>query len=151
MEDVAGCSLTGKMYPEDRVHLHENHGDSIHVHAAGVSWEHFFSNIGFTVGPDFIYSSSGMLLSNDKKQVHFVLNGKVVDFPLKNLINSEDALLVDFGETDTKTLLQRYNDIPKDAGEYNEKYDPASCGGNNENAILVLVQNFLHTFSRDHH
>jgi len=31
-EDVAGCSLTGKMYPEDRAHLHENNPDTIHVH-----------------------------------------------------------------------------------------------------------------------
>ena len=32
MEDVEGCSLTGRMNPEDRVHLHENNGDTIHIH-----------------------------------------------------------------------------------------------------------------------
>jgi len=32
MEDVAGCSLTGQMSPESRAHLHENNGDTIHIH-----------------------------------------------------------------------------------------------------------------------
>jgi len=33
MEDVAGCSLSGEKMPKDRVHLHENNGDTIHIHS----------------------------------------------------------------------------------------------------------------------
>jgi len=49
MEDVSKCSLGNTVYPKDRAHLHENNGNTIHVHAAGVSWEQFFSNVGFTI------------------------------------------------------------------------------------------------------
>jgi hypothetical protein len=97
MEDVAGCGLTGLVYPKDRVHLHNQDGDSIHIHSDGVSWEHFLSNIGFTFGPDFIYSSgSGMLLVGEKNKLSFILNGKTVEFPLKELITSKDTLLINF-------------------------------------------------------
>jgi len=44
MEDIVGCSITGKISARDRVHLHENNGDTIHVHHDGVTWGHFFSN-----------------------------------------------------------------------------------------------------------
>ena len=43
-EDIEWCSITGKQNPEDRVHLHERNQDTIHIHADGVSWGHFFAN-----------------------------------------------------------------------------------------------------------
>lgn len=48
MEDIAGCSITGNLSAKDRAHLHENNGETIHIHHDGVTWGHFFANIGFT-------------------------------------------------------------------------------------------------------
>ncbi|NDK09673.1 hypothetical protein GW846_02745 [Candidatus Gracilibacteria bacterium] len=152
MEDVAACSLSGVVYPQSRVHMHNNDDDSIHIHAYGVSWEHFFNNIGYNIGSDFIYGESvGLLQNNENNSLQFVLNGEKLDFPVFNLINSEDTLLVYYGNEDTQNLNQAYNSIDQDAVEYNAKYDPGSCGGTNENSITVLVTDLLKSFSSEGH
>ncbi len=152
MEDVAGCSLTWKVYPASRVHMHNNDDDSIHIHAAWVSWEHFFNNIAYNIGPDFIYSKeSGLIENNTNNSLQFVLNGKKVDFPLYNLINSEDTLLVYYWNKNDENLLEAFGTINQDASEYNSKYDPGSCGGTNENGIVVLVHNLFESFTWTDH
>jgi len=91
-----------------------------------------------------------MLSETPTRTMKFVLNGEEVPDPLKELIHSEDTLLVSFGNEDSATLQKEYSEIPEDAGEYNEKYDPASCGGTNENGVLVLIQNFFDGLSHHH-
>lgn len=38
MEEVSRCNVTIGVKPEDRIHLHENKGDIIHVHMAASTW-----------------------------------------------------------------------------------------------------------------
>ncbi len=42
MEEVARCNVTIGVLPEDRIHLHENMGDLIHVHMAASTWGDLF-------------------------------------------------------------------------------------------------------------
>lgn len=51
MEEISSCSKDGDLRPEDRVHLHENNPSTIHIHADGVAWGHFFANIRQIVTP----------------------------------------------------------------------------------------------------
>lgn len=144
MEDVSACKITNDILPNERVHLHNNDGDSIHVHHEGVSWQHFFQNIGFTFENEFIYSASwGIQEYTGDSQAKFVLNGKIVKNPTSKLIHSEDALFIYYGAISDEELLKLANSMPKDAHEYNGKYDPGSCWGTNENAFLVLTRDFF--------
>jgi len=140
MEDVAGCSLTWLIYPKDRVHLHENNGETIHIHDEGVSWGHFFANNWFTFGSSYIALDDGRVLTDtDDKSMTFVLNGKVVDNPFNTLIKSKDRLYINYWSEDEQTVIDASSFVSENAWEYNAKYDPGSCGGSNENGIVVLI------------
>lgn len=145
MEDVAGCSLTGKMYPEDRVHLHENNPDTIHVHAEWVSWGHFFANNNIVFGENFIKLDSWEVKN---WAMSFILNGEEVRNPFNDLIKSEDRMLIAYNSSDAETL---YETVSDNAPEYNEKYDPGSCGGTNENATLAILRDFVHSLHTPSH
>lgn len=60
--------------------------------------------------------------------MHFILNGKEVANPSNSLIRSEDRLLVVYGNESPENLQQEFDSVSRNAGEYNNKYDPGSCG-----------------------
>ena len=38
MEETSRCNITTNVKPQDRIHLHENKGDLVHVHMAAATW-----------------------------------------------------------------------------------------------------------------
>lgn len=38
MEEISRCNITTDVKPEDRIHLHENKGNLVHVHMAASTW-----------------------------------------------------------------------------------------------------------------
>ncbi len=144
MEDVAGCSLTGEMLPKDRVHLHENNGETIHIHHEWASWGHFFANNGFTFWESFLTNNQEEIYVNSQtRKLSFILNDEQVDNPFNKLIRSQDRLLIVYGEESPVELQTLFAWVSDNAGEYNSKYDPGSCWGTNENGIAVLVRDRL--------
>lgn len=141
MEDVAGCSLTWEMYPEDRVHLHENNPDTIHIHDIWVSWGHFFSNIWIVFDSQFLSAGDGQVFEETQdKEITYILNGEKVRNPFNDPIRSEDRLLVSYGAESRAEIDKQYESISTNAGDFNGKYDPGSCGGTNQNGFIVLIQ-----------
>ncbi|MCD5375409.1 hypothetical protein LR010_03100 [Candidatus Gracilibacteria bacterium] len=59
-----------------------------------------------------------------------------------------------FGETylslDSDEIFQN-NDVSKVQYVINGKYDPGSCGGSNENGVLVILREFVHSFHSMEH
>jgi len=152
MEDVAGCSISWWLAPEDRVHLHENNQDTIHIHHEWVSWGHFFGNIGFTFGENYLALDSWEVLQNNEDlAVRYILNGKLQKNPFNKAISSKDRLLVAYGSENMWELLELYENVSDNAWEYNDKYDPGSCGGTNENAVKALLTDFIHSFHNMEH
>lgn len=152
MEDVAGCSLTGKVYPKDRAHLHENNGDTIHIHNDGVAWGHFFANNNIYFDTDHLKMDDGELYnSNENSTITYILNGVKIENPYNKLIHSKDRLLIAYGAYWEDELNKLYDTVSDNAGEYNAKYDPGSCGGTNENGILVILREWLHSLHGGHH
>jgi len=140
MEDIAACGIGGVIYPSHRAHLHENNGETIHIHHEWVSFGHFFSNIWFSFGENYIVNDESKIYQEAAwDQVTFILNWKIVENPFNRLIKSEDRLLISYGSESEEVLLERYSSVSNNAGEYNAKYDPGSCWGNNENGIVVLI------------
>lgn len=144
-EDVAGCSISGEIVPEDRAHLHENNQDTIHIHAPWVSWGHFFANNGFAFWADYLILDSGDKYFNTQSaQVQYVLNGKLVRNPYNKNISSKDRLLINYWDVSEEGLMDLYNTVSDNAGIFNDKYDPGSCWWTNENGIWVLLTQWVH-------
>lgn len=147
-EDVASCSAWDEIFPKDRTHLHENNGDTIHVHHGGVTWGHFFANNGITFSNTHISFDSWqrILTSDETNTLTFVLNGEVVSDPFNRYMLSEDKLLVSYWtQSADEAIAELYPQIVSNAWEYNEKYDPGSCAGTDENVIWHLFKKMFHS------
>lgn len=152
MEDVAGCSLTWKLYPKDRAHLHENNGETIHIHDDWVAWWHFFANNDFVFSENFISSNDSKVYINSwDRRLKFILNGEEISNPYNKLIESQDRLLIIYGTQTDEESMKIFQTVSTNAWEYNSKYDPGSCWGTNENGIKAILREFIHKFhSMDH-
>lgn len=131
---VCGSSSTGD--PVARVHLHDNIKHVIHVHDRGVTYGHLMANLGFNLGDNILQTRTQAYLNGEAGQLRFILNGREVISVANKLIGDEDVLLIDYGEADSATLMQRWQAIPRDAAAANTVQDPQGCRGDNEPASL---------------
>jgi hypothetical protein len=131
MEAVATCAATDVVRPAERVHMHNNEGDVVHVHHTGVAWGHFFDNLGMDVGPDYlIMDRERRFFEGEGGTLKFVLNGFVVGEISALPIGSGDRLLISYGpESPEQVVDEQFPRVPADAEEYNERDDPAGCSG----------------------
>ena len=145
-EDIWKCKIDWEMSPRDRVHLHENNQDTIHVHHEWVAWGHFFSNNWFSFWENFIINDEwNIFKTNEFDKLTYILNGKVVSNPFNRMIRSEDQLLINYWfETEEFIIKNRFTKVSKNAWEYNHKYDPWTCSWTNENSIIFLIKQLLH-------
>ena len=147
-EDVAGCSIGDTIYAKDRVHLHENNPDTIHIHHDGVTWWDFFANNDMMFNESVFVMDDGEIYSNNEKDtLRFILNGNEMKNPSNFLINSADQLLIAYGEESVDELtLGKFLDVSDNAAEYNAKHDPGSCSGGHGNSKIALIEQFFHSF-----
>lgn len=136
-EEVAACSAHDSHDPKLRVHMHDHNPALVHVHADGVTWGHFFANLGYNLGRQSIETETGIYVDGqDDNELTFILNGQKVASPMNQVIRSEDKLLINYGTEDDAELQTRAAAIPDDAGEANTKPDPAACAGAHETSWL---------------
>ncbi len=146
MEDITQCATDpSKQRPVDRTHFHENNGDLVHVHAAGVTWGHLMANIGWSFWKDYIVDDLGKVYLNSLAWgMHFVLNGKKVSNPFNRLITSEDRLLVYYGNLSDDAIIKTiFPKVASTARAANKEDDPQSCGGSSE-GLLGNIENMFH-------
>lgn len=132
MQDIATCRVDASLVsPQDRVHLHQLIDDVVHVHAAGVTWGHFFANLGWLVGDDLVVTDSGQRHSGgDGRQLTFVLNGARVPSIANREIGSLDRLLVYHGPagTSAEDLDRLFETVPESADAFNQSHqDGPGC------------------------
>lgn len=150
MQDVAGCSISWEIMPQDRVHLHENNGDTIHIHAHGVSWWHFFANNNFYFDSERIVSDSKQEFKiSENNSISFILNGKTINNPYNRSISSQDRLLIAYWDYSGAELQNLFEKVSSDAGEYNQSYDPGSCSWKQQNTILEILREIF-SLSHEH-
>jgi hypothetical protein len=138
-EEVQACVDHGVANPKSRTHMHNQDASLIHVHDGGVTWGHFFANLGYGLTDKAVQNDETVFTDADGKKLKFILNGKEVDTVANRVIASEDVLLINYGDEDTATLDQRFKTIPHNAHEFNGKYDPGGCSGNEQ---LTLAKRF---------
>jgi hypothetical protein len=134
MEDVFQCMADPSMQrPEDRVHMHENNQDVVHVHASGVTWGHLLANLGFGIGEKYLETDQGRLAEEGENTLKFILNGRPIGSVRNQQIGNQDRLLISYGpESVEQVLATQYPVVEENAGVYNTMPDPASCSGQAE-------------------
>lgn len=134
MEEVSACGAAGAgLRPEDRVHMHDNEHDIVHVHHDGATWGHLLANLDMAVGEDYLLLADGRHLLADEARPVFVVNGLAVPSVHNRLIRSGDRLLISWTAADPAEIMEReYVQVADDAEEYNLRMDPASCAGHTE-------------------
>ena len=144
-EDVAVCSAYEEMKPKERVHMHNQVNDSVHVHDEGVTWGAYFQNLGWAIDGDFIKTDSALLVENDDNDVTFILNGQDQPDITNMLIGNEDRLLISYGKYDADTAKAQFDTIKATAAKHNQTQDPASCSGSQ---APTMKDRFRHIFDR---
>ena len=128
-EEIEACGGSDVNNPKIRGHMHDQVNHVVHVHDNGVTWGHFFANLGFSLSNDALQTDNDILVDDEGGELNFWLNGKPATTVANSAIGNEDVLLVSYGDTEKNELQQQYDLITKDAAEYNKRDDPSSCSG----------------------
>ena len=149
MQDVAACRTDpDAIRPVDRVHLHENDHDVVHVHHPASTWGHLMTNLGMALGEDFLFTADGVRYFDGAwpesaegtlrggagmPRLVFVRNGLQVPTLHDQPIRSEDRVVISFGtETPEEVLETRLPQVADNAAQHNEQADPGACMGSHE-------------------
>lgn len=139
-EEIASCSSHEFVDPKHRVHMHNEESHLVHVHADGVTWGHFFANIGHGITKDLLQTDTDIYIDGQNdKNLKFYLNGEYVDSIANKLIDSEDVLVIDYGITSDEKIISEFDAIPRDAHEANNTQDPATCSGSTQSSSDKLL------------
>lgn len=134
-EEVTACSDKQQNNPKSRVHMHDNKNDLVHVHDVAVTWSHFFDNLGYTFADGLLVTPKGIYQNSTDAKFSYILNGKKISNVAGNVIGSGDTLLINYGTENENVVMDRYNAISRNAVEYNDKPDPSSCSGDENEPI----------------
>lgn len=131
MQSVVRCAGTEVVDPAERVHMHNNEGEVVHVHHTGVAWGHFLDNLGMDAGSDYlVVDGQRRFFDGERGTLKFVLNGFVVGEISTLPVEPGDRLLISYGpETSQQVLESQFPMVADNAGEYDERDDPAGCAG----------------------
>jgi hypothetical protein len=146
-EESADSSCDNEGHDEDaagRMHMHNNVNDVVHVHDHLVTWGHFFQSIGWAFDKDYAKTASQVLTAEGQNKVTFTLNGQPVEDINNLIIESEDRLLINYGNTPQDQLDEYYKSVASTAGKYNTSADPASCGaGESKDSFSDRLKNLF--------
>lgn len=139
-QEVAACAVHGAIQPAQRAHMHDNLNSVLHVHDEAVTWQQFFTNLGWTLGPDFIQTGDKVIHHEDEtNKLHIVLNGQDLTgltSIANQTIKDEDRLLISYGDIDSGAIQKEYKSVPTTAHHFDITPDPASCAGQMEHVTL---------------
>ncbi len=135
-EEVTSCDVHDADDAGGRAHMHDQNSGLVHVHAPGVTWSQFFTNLGYTLGNKVVVTDGGVYADGqDGNKLVFVLNGQTVRSVQDRLIKSTDRLLINYGKEDATALDARFKALPDDADKANKTSDPAACSGGQDTSL----------------
>lgn len=142
MEEVAACRSSDEgILPEERIHMHENDHDLVHVHHEGATWGALMANLGMSLGDDHLFLADARRLeANDSTRLVFVLNGLAVPSVHNRVVRSGDRLLISYTSDPAAAERNEFAQVRDDAEIYNEMQDPASCAGHGELSLLERLR-----------
>jgi len=142
MEEVSACSASDKgILPTQRIHLHENEDDVVHVHHPGATWGALMANLDMSLGDRHLFTADGerYFRGEDGRSMVFILNGIAVPSVHNRVVASGDRLLISVG-AEPGAAEREYARVADNALEYNEMMDPASCAGHGALPLLTRLR-----------
>lgn len=108
---------------------------------AASTWGDLFANIGWGIGTDYVNSGyNNMRLTDNMHSLYYIINGAIVLNPANIPVESTDRLVVWYGTGTSKEILAKWDTlVDRDAMEYNQKSDPASCSANTYGWLSPIV------------
>ena len=132
-EEASACNAENANQPSSRAHMHDDKAHLIHVHAAAVTYHHFFNNLNIYLSDNAIDVFGDVYLDDQDGRLRFILNDKPLVSLNNKVIRNSDVLLIDFSNDKYSVLKDRYDQIPQDAELANTLQDPQSCSGDLDN------------------
>jgi len=131
MEPVSLCQVgSAAQSPEGRVHMHNNIGNLVHIHAAQVTWGDFFANLGWAVSDTGIVTDSGQTyLADSSHRITAMVNGQPVTKIAQQYIKANDRLLLNYGPETAAQLSSVFAQVPATAAQVSATSDPLTCSG----------------------
>jgi hypothetical protein len=129
-EEVAACTSAYADNVKGRTHMHDNVNDVIHVHDKRVTYQDFFENIGWSIGPDFVHTDTTLYANTETETVKYILNGEEIERVDNKVVGDEDRLLVSYGPAD-EDVNAEFKTVASSAAEVDAKQDPMTCSGLN--------------------
>lgn len=142
-EEIQGCDPAGGVLPQSRAHMHNFVNDTVHVHDDGVTWGHFFANLGYTLGNEVLSTGNDVFVANEVAELTFILNGQETRAIANDLIQNEDVLLINYGAEPEEEITARFDSIERSASQYNQTEDPGSCAGDSTPSLWQRVTRAL--------
>jgi len=131
-EEVQACTGDSLNDPKTRVHMHNSINHVVHVHDTAATWGHFFANLGFGLGSNYIKTDKGVFVDGASgKKLSIILNDASDGSVYNSTVQNEDKLLISYGNETEAELETQYQSIGQDADVYNEGTDPSSCSSGN--------------------
>lgn len=146
MEEIGACAATDAgIRPAERIHMHENNPDVVHVHHAGSTWGQLLANLDMTLRDDLLVTADGTRYPDalgPEYGLVFILNGLPVPSVHNRVVASEDRLLVSVTREAPGAVREaEFPRVASSAGEYNGRMDPSSCsGGHGELPFLTRLR-----------
>jgi hypothetical protein len=142
MEEVAACRSDDRgILPEERVHMHENEHDVVHVHHEGATWGALLANLGMALGDDYLFLADGRrLFADEGHALVFVVGGLRVPSLHNRVVRSGDRVLISYTTDAADALATELPQVADDAAEYNLRNDPAACAGHGELSPLERLR-----------
>lgn len=117
--------------PLDNVHLHDQVGNVVHVHAERITWNHLFESIKFDIDKSMQSTASGVLITsvyrNGEKSEHEILGEPIQkqDRLLLHIATQSGSQKID----QDPVLVKEYEATGTNANEYDEgKIGIEKCG-----------------------
>ncbi|MEI7709163.1 MAG: hypothetical protein WCI76_00445 [bacterium] len=142
-EGTSNCYADDTNEPKERVHMHDNVNGLVHVHAPAVTWGHFFANIGWNLGSNYLQTRDRLLMASSYQPLKFWLNGKEVSNPAGRVIGDQDRLLVSYGAADAATLSKQFSTVEDTAIQADNTKDPASCRGGVDDSLISRLKSIF--------
>jgi len=140
MEDVASCRTSpDAIRPQDRIHLHDNDHDVVHVHHPASTWGQLLANLRMAAGPDYLITPDGAKhFATGDSSVTFVRNGQRVYDLTNEPVRPLDRVLIAFGaEAPEVAEAEYFARVANNAAQHDERADPAACSGGHQPESLA--------------
>jgi hypothetical protein len=134
--DLSGDAFqtTSQQELHDHLHLHDNNGDVLHIHAENYSFTSFLESLGINL-TDQCITLDNEYCANDTSVLQLYVNNEPFTKPIADYIPSDDdRILVYYGSDDPEAITEYLNAVPADSCFYSGTCPergtapPESCG-----------------------